>query len=325
MLAAEAEERREQRGVAEVAYSLACAAAAAAAWEEGGRVGERPAYRSLPLPVVASPLGQFRAGGGALYQPHGMPGVLLLAGSVAAALFGGSSTSCAGTQARSLGRATAEVQSWIGALLQQLRLPNEAALRRSALLAAMPAVAAAIKAATAAATAAAAPNQGSPSSGLPLSASALRQVQASATQQGVITFLATSLLQCERALQGPVGQQGEPGPAPEAANAVQAAAVYALAPLPPFPAWDAPLAAAYQMQSSSSTAASKGSRGGAAMVGCPKAGACSARGGRAPAGVAAGGAQAALGRCLTIGRAPAAVCFHCCAGVEQEGEAVGPC
>lgn len=326
--AVEAEERREEQGVAEVAHSLVCAAAAGAAWEEGGRLGEQPAFGLLPLPDLAAGPGQSAGGGsGALPRPTDMSHVVRFASSIAAGLFGGGLPAAGGTVASSMGVATAEVTAATCALLQQLRLPGEAALRQAALLAAMPAVAAATRAATAAVA-----SPGSPASGSPLPASALGRVQVAASQQGIVAFLASTLLQCKQLPLGAVIQHGGPSVTAAAAPAVQPAfpaAVYALAPLPPQPAWDAPLPAAYQPQGSSSAAAGKGSngcgRGEAARAGslhpCPG----SAGGGPAGSGAAASRGQPALGRCLTVGRAPAAVCFHCCTGVAQEGEAAGPC
>lgn len=325
--AVEAEERREQQGVASVAYSLACAVAALAAWEEGGQLGERPAYRPLPLPGLAPTSGS--SGAGMAREPADMPRLLLLAGGIAAGLFGSSSPNSAASMAGSAGVAAGEVTAAKHALLQLLRLPNEAALRQAALLAAVPAVAAATKAAIGS-SAGSSNSAGSSGSGcVPLAAAALQQVQSAATQRGVIVFLASSLLQCGQA-SGLVGQPGSAASASLGASQVRRShelvAVYELAQLPPAPAWDTPLPAAYQLYEGSSIAAksSSGSRRGGASLWRPTPGPGSVT--RDPAtaasAAAAGRPQPALGRCLTIGRAPAAVCFDCCAGVAQEGEAV---
>ena len=192
----------------QIAFSMVCCAAVTAAWEESGRDGPQPAFKLLPLPDANSGA----AAGAALpsVQPVNLQRTLLLASHVAAALFTGATGGGVG------GITAAEVAAARATLLQQLKLPSDAALRQVLLLAAAPVAARAV--ATARAASGGVDCQPPPA-----------VVIAQAQHQAVVGYLANALLQSQAAVAATLaGKHAAAAAAAKQRQQASAAAIYAV-------------------------------------------------------------------------------------------------
>ena len=209
-----------------------------------------------------------------------MPHILMLASHVAALLFTGASLP-AGMGG---GITAAEVSAAKAAVLLQLKLPSDAALRQAVMAAAAPAAAAALAAALKAAGAAAGAT-GAPPPAL---------LQAQMQQQAVVGCLARALLQVQMST---------------VAAASQAAAACARSQQEEQQRRDELLPGVYAAALPPPAAAS--CSGSSHQVLAAKA---------MPSGALSAAASKPLpaSRCLRFGKVPAAVCFACCQGMHQE-------